>query len=91
VRSRGGRYGRGRIARELAARGFAEETIRTALEDLPPDEEEKALARAFAKLCKSHAGLSREKRRSRVWNALLSRGFLPERVSAIMKGSDEVD
>ena len=91
MRSRGGRYGRGRIARELAARGFAEGTIRTALEDLTPDEEEKALARAFAKLRKSHAGLPREKRASRVWNALLSRGFLPERVSAIMKGSDEVD
>jgi regulatory protein len=91
ARSRVVRYGRARIERELVARGFSSETIAVALSEIDRAGEEKALTSAFARLWKSHAGVPREKRRQRVWNALLRRGFAAEKISEIMKASHEVD
>ena len=96
VRSKSGRYGRVRIERELASRGFSAETIAAALAeaDSSGEEEEKSLKRAFAKLWASSAGTPRQRRRQRVWSALVRRGFAAARVSEIMKGShddDEID
>ncbi|MGH9316156.1 MAG: hypothetical protein ACRD1P_03475 [Thermoanaerobaculia bacterium] len=88
---KGGRYGRARLLQELASRGFAESTVVAALSELTAEEEEKNLARVFAKLWRSSAGLERRRRRARVLRALLRRGFSHDRISAIMKGADEVD
>jgi len=94
VRSKSGRYGRARIERELSARGFSAETIAAALAEADSSGEEKSLERAFAKLWASSAGTPRQRRRQRVWSALVRRGFAADRVSEIMKGShddDEID
>jgi regulatory protein len=94
VRAKSGRYGRVRIERELSARGFSAETIAAALAEADTSGEEKALDRAFAKLWASSAGTQRQRRRQRVWSALVRRGFAASRVSEIMKGShddDEID
>jgi regulatory protein len=91
VRSRLSRYGRDRIRRELSARGFSGETIDQAFEGIGRGEEKNALAVIQRRLWKLHARLPGEKRRRRVWAALVRRGFAGEDVSEIMKGSDEVD
>jgi regulatory protein len=91
VRSRVSRYGRDRIRRELSARGFSDETIDEAFGELGRREEKETLAVIQRRLWKLHARLPLEKRRRRVWAALLRRGFAAEDVSEIMKGSDEVD
>ncbi len=91
AQSQSGRYGRSRIARELSARGFSTETVAAAVAELPAEREEDALSRAFARVSRSLAGLEAEKRRRRVWSALVRRGFRPEAISAIMKGSNEID
>ncbi|MGH9369836.1 MAG: regulatory protein RecX [Thermoanaerobaculia bacterium] len=91
VRAMGARYGRRRIARELAARGFSEETSSGALKELEGGREEETLARAFRRLWKSAAGLPLSRRRQRVWRSLLQRGFTPEAISEIIGGSDEID
>ena len=90
VRARSGRYGGRRIARELAARGFSAEAARAALDDLPRDREDAALARAFARLWKASSGPLAERRR-KVRRALLARGFAPSGISEIMRGSHEVE
>src|SRR5436190_1145730 len=80
--------------RELSARGFSAETIAAALAEADSSGEEKSLERAFAKLWASSAGTPRQRRRQRVWSALVRRGFAAARVSEIMKGShddDEID
>lgn len=86
ARARAGRYGRARLERELAARGFSPETIRTALEDLEPEGEERALTRVLGRLRRSSSGLPRETRRRRVFQALMRRGFPAAAISAKMKG-----
>jgi regulatory protein len=86
VRARMGRYGRARIERELSARGFLPESIAGALPEAGGEEEEKALSRLFARIRRATAGLDREKRRRRIWNALTRRGFPAESISAKMKG-----
>ena len=91
VRVQGECYGRARLERELAFRGFGAETIDAALRERGADEEEKNLARVFARLWKSSAGVERQRRRARVSRALVRRGFSADRISAIMKGADEVD
>ena len=91
VRSRASRYGSDRIRRELSARGFSRETIDQAFEGIGRGEEKEKLAVIQRRLWKLHARLPTEKRRQRVWAALLRRGFAAEDVSEIMKGSDEVD
>jgi len=85
VRSRAGRYGRVRIASELAARGFSGETASAALSELDGGAEEKALSLLFARLQKASAGIAPEKRRRRIWNALVRRGFAGSAISAKMK------
>jgi regulatory protein len=91
VRSRVSRYGRDRIRRELAARGFSGETIDEAFGETGRREEKETLAVIHRRLWKLHGRLPLEKRRRRVWAALLRRGFAAADVSEIMKGSDEVD
>jgi regulatory protein len=85
VRSRAGRYGRARIEKELAARGFSRETAAAALSELDGGAEEKALSFLFARIRKASAGLAPEKRRRRIWNALTRRGFAAPAISAKMK------
>jgi len=86
VRSRSGRYGRGRIERELSARGFSRDAVSTALSDLDADAEERALSRLFARVRQATAGLDPQARRRRIWNSLARRGFPAAAISAIMKG-----
>ena len=91
VRARAGRYGRARVARELAARGFEPDTAARALAELPDAREREALAKAFRRLWKSAAGRPLTLRRERVRRALLARGFAPDAISAMIRGSHEVD
>jgi len=85
VRSRQNRYGRARIERELLGRGFSEETAALAISEAGPEGEENALARLFARLRRSTAGVPADVRRRRVWNALTRRGFPAAAISAKMK------
>ena len=57
VRARSGRYGRARIARELAALGFSRETSNRAMEE-SGSTEEKALRKALEAAWAKSAGLS---------------------------------
>ncbi|HYB53834.1 MAG TPA: regulatory protein RecX [Thermoanaerobaculia bacterium] len=91
VRARGVRFGRRRIARELEAAGFAAETVGRALEELDGGQEQEALARAFRKFWRAASNVSPEQRRRRVWRSLLARGFAPDAISAMMRGSDGID
>jgi regulatory protein len=86
VRSRGGRYGRARIERELLARGFSEETAAQALSEIDPDAEDETLSRLFARLQLSGAGLTPEARRRKTWSSLTRRGFPAAAISAKMTG-----
>ena len=82
------RYGKARIARELAALGFSKETASEALgEDAGSAAERRALARAFETAWKKSAGLLPAARKRRVRAALLRRGFASEAISAMMRGS----
>ena len=90
VRARGQKYGRARIARELSARGFSDEVAGSALGD-GAEREAEALARAFRRLWRSAAGLPLPRRRQRVRAALSRRGFAPDAISAMIRGSHEVD
>ncbi len=91
VRARGARYGRRRIARELSARGFSEETADRALEELEDGLENGTLARAFARFWKAAAGLPPRERQQRVRRSLLQRGFAPDAISAMIRDSHEID
>ena len=92
VRGRGARYGRARIERELKARGFARETIATALAaEGGVSREEDALRRAFRKLWKARSHLAPPLRRRKVLDALTRRGFPPEKIFEIIRGGYEVD
>jgi SOS response regulatory protein OraA/RecX len=90
VRARGQKYGRARIARELCARGFSEEIAGSVLGE-DAGREAEALARVFRRLWRSAAGLPLPRRRQRVHAALSRRGFAPEAISAMIRGSHEVD
>ena len=85
VRSRSERFGRARIERELSARGFSRDAVSAALSHLDGEAEERTLSRLFARVRKQSAGLDRERRRRRVWNALTRRGFPAAAISAKMK------
>jgi SOS response regulatory protein OraA/RecX len=91
VRARGARYGRARIARELGALGFSKETAAAALggDDPADDREQRALRRAFEGAWKKTAGRGEPSavRKRRVRAALVRRGFAPEAISAMMRGS----
>ena len=82
------RYGKARIARELAALGFSKETASEALGgDAGSQAERRALARAFEAAWKKSDGLLPAARKRRVRAALLRRGFASEAISAMMRGS----
>ncbi len=89
ARARAGRYGRARIEKELSSRGFSSDTIGAALSEVDPEGEERALSRMFEKLRRASAGQGPEKRRRRVWNALIHRGFPAAAISAKMKKLEE--
>jgi regulatory protein len=84
VRLRGARYGPRRIERELAARGFARDTIAAALGEIDPAVEERTLARALRKVWTRHSALPRRERRRRAIDALTRRGFAAEKVSEMI-------
>jgi regulatory protein len=91
VRAKCGRYGRRRLERELAAKGFSREAAAAALADLPAETEEATLRGAFVKLWRQTRGIPARERRGRVARALARRGFPPEAISAMIKGSHEVE
>ena len=91
VRARSTRFGRRRIERELAARGFASEDAAAAMEEVPPEEEERTLARAFARIWKSLAGLPPAARRRRAAQALTRRGFPVRKVSEMIAEGSKRD
>ena len=92
VRLRGARYGRARVERELKVRGFSKQTAAEAFEaEGGAERENEELARLFRKLWKSRADLAPALRRRRVFEALVRRGFRPERISEIIRGWYEVD
>jgi regulatory protein len=84
VRARAGKFGRRRIERELAARGFSPESASDALGEVEPQEEERALARAFERMWKSLSGLPPTARRRRIAQGLARRGFPPRKVSEMI-------
>ena len=92
VRSRGARYGRARVERELKARGFSRETIAAAFAaEGGVEREHDALRKAFERLWAARADLSPAVRRRRVFDALTRRGFPAEKISEMIRGWYEVD
>ena len=92
VRTRGTRYGRARLSRELEARGFSSDTISEAFAgEGADDREEIALHRAFERLWRARPGLPAPVRRRRVFDALTRRGFSVEKISEIIRSRYEVD
>jgi len=91
VRARAPRFGRRRIARELAARGYSAEAAAQALEEVDAGEEERALARAFARIWKSLAALPLPARRRRAAQSLARRGFPASSVSEMIARSTKPD
>jgi SOS response regulatory protein OraA/RecX len=90
ARTRGARYGRARVERDLAARGFDRDTIAAALEAELPEREGPALRRAFDRLWARHGGLPLPERRQKVRAALSRRGFAASDISAMIRSSHEV-
>ena len=90
ARTRGARYGRARVERDLSARGFDRETIAAALAAERSEREGPALARAFARLWARHGGLPLPERRQKVRAALSRRGFAAADISAMIRSSHEV-
>ena len=89
---RGARHGRGRIERELRARGFAKDTVASALEaEDAPRREDEALRKAFERLWSARAHLAPPLRRRRVFDALTRRGFPAEKISEIIRSGYAVD
>ncbi|MET0620539.1 MAG: regulatory protein RecX [Thermoanaerobaculia bacterium] len=92
VRTRGARHGRGRVERELRARGFSKETIAAALEaEGASNREDEALRKAFERLWNARAHLAPPLRRRRVFDALTRRGFPAEKISDIIRNWYAVD
>ncbi len=92
VRTRGARHGRGRIERELKARGFARETIAAAFEvEGAPQREDEALRKAFERLSSARSHMAPALRRRRVYAALTRRGFPADKISEIIRGGHEID
>jgi regulatory protein len=91
VRTRAARYGRRRMELELASRGFSAGTVTEALASLERETEETALRRAFEKAWRQARGLPARERRARVARALARKGFAGDAVSAMMRGSHEID
>jgi regulatory protein len=91
VKSRVGRYGKARIARELSVLGFSKEVSAAALVDAAGAAEAKALSAAFQKLWRRSEGIDPAARRRRVAGALSRKGFAAEAISAMMQGSHEED
>jgi SOS response regulatory protein OraA/RecX len=90
ARTGGARYGRARVERDLAARGFDRDTIAAALEAELPEREGPALERSFARLWARHGALPLPERRRKVRAALSRRGFAAADISAMIRSSHEV-
>src|SRR5262245_62169898 len=95
VRTRGARHGRGRIERELRARGFGKDTVAAALEaEGAGTREDEALRKAFQKLWTARwrrAPPLRRAPRRRVFDALTRRGFPADKISDIIRSWYAVD
>ncbi len=92
MRTRGSRYGRSRVERELKARGFDRETIAAAdLAEGGAGREDAALRKAFERLWAARSDLAPPLKRRRVFDALTRRGFRPEKISEMIRGWYEVD
>jgi len=92
VRTRGARHGRGRIERELRARGFAKDTVAAALEaEGAGAREDEALRKAFDRLWSARSHLAPPLRRRRVFDALTRRGFPAGKISDIIRSAYAVD
>lgn len=76
--------GRGRIARELAARGVDAEVAGEALASIAPDAEAEAIAKILSRK-RLPARLSQPERR-RVFQHLLRRGFSADAISRALRG-----
>jgi SOS response regulatory protein OraA/RecX len=92
VRSRGVRYGRSRVARELKARGFEQDVIDEAFaSEGGAEREDEALRKAFRRLWSERRDLAPRLRRRKVFDALTRRGFSAERISDIIRKGHEID
>ena len=92
VRSRGARYGRARVERELKARGFGRDVIDDAFAaEGGSEREEDALRKAFERLWSERSDLAPRLRRRKVFDALTRRGFSAEKISDIIRKGHEVD
>ncbi len=92
MRTRGARYGRSRVERELQARGFDRETIAAAdRAEGGGEREDAALRKAFERLWTARANVAPALRRRRVFDALTRRGFRAEKISEMIRGWYEVD
>ncbi len=92
VRSRGARYGRARVDRELKARGFSRETIAAAFAaEGGAEREQETLRKAFERLWAARGDLSPAVRRRRVFDALTRRGFPAEKISEMIRDRYEND
>jgi regulatory protein len=92
IRSRGVRYGRARVERELKARGFERDVIDDAFaSEGGAEREEEALRKAFERLWSERRDLAPRLRRRKVFDALTRRGFSAERISDIIRKGHEID
>jgi SOS response regulatory protein OraA/RecX len=92
VRTRGVRYGRARVERELKARGFGRDAIAEAFEaEGGAEREDEALRKAFQRLWSERTDLAPRLRRRKVFDALTRRGFSADRISDIIRKGHEID
>lgn len=86
LHARRGKYGMHRIAHELREKGVAEALIEEAL----PQIKETELEAARAVWAKKFGGLPRDaKERARQMRFLQSRGFSPEAIGKVLRGSED--
>lgn len=81
--------GRGRIARELAARGVDAEVAGEALGSLPPETDAEAIAKILARK-RLPARLSQPERR-RIFQHLLRRGFSADAISRALRSRSHAE
>ncbi len=82
--SRRRRYGRERVRRELAHRGFEEADVRRAAGAISEAEDLDLLRSLCRRRERELAGEDPEKRRRKLFDFLRRRGFAPERILAVM-------
>lgn len=93
VRQQGGKYGDKAILYKLAQRGISQETAQEACFELPQDSRQEAVQRMVEKLFKKYAGLDQQKKRQRIYAAMMRKGFAYEDFAHMLEGGyfDEED